>query len=143
MGDDFDNLIDNDEINAQSYSSLDSVISVVNDDGEEELIDLYDFYRQPSTRKKKDQPCDDFEDIPISNQFRKRRDISTEVKSEPEPQTESEDKESNDNSRKSDTVYNTPFYRDHHILRALEIQEKAEEIRYYYETLNITNVFII
>ena len=52
MGDDFDNLIDNDEINAQSYSSLDSVISVVNDEGEEELIDLYDFYREKSIRKK-------------------------------------------------------------------------------------------
>ena len=127
MGDDFDNLIDNEETNAQSFSSLGSVISVVNDNGEEELIDLYDFYRQKSTRKKKDQPCDDFEDKPISNQFRKRREVSTEVKSESEPQIESEDKESNDNNRKSDTVYNTPFYRDHHILRALEIQEKAQE----------------
>ena len=62
MGDDFDNLIDNDEINSQSFSSLDSVISVVNDEGEEELIDLYDFYRTKSSRKKKDQKCDFFED---------------------------------------------------------------------------------
>ena len=127
MGDDFDNLIDNDEINAQSYSSLDSVISVVNDEGEEELIDLYDFYRESSTRKKKTQRCDSFEDKPISNQLRNRKDVTTESKSESDPKIENEDNESNDNSIKTESIYNTPFYRDHHVLRALEIQEKARE----------------
>ena len=130
MGDDFDNLIDNDEINSQSFSSLDSVISVINDEGEEELIDLYDFYRTKSSRKKKDQKCDSFEDKTISNQFRKRSIVSdafSESRSELESKIEGEDKESNDNHMKTDTVYNTPFYRDHHILRALEIQQKAQE----------------
>ena len=127
MGDDFDNLIDNDEINAQSYSSLDSVISVVNDEGEEELIDLYDFYREKSIRKKKPQRVDSFEDKPISNQLRNRKDVTVESKSESDPKLENEDNESNDNSIKTESIYNTPFYRDHHVLRALEIQEKARE----------------
>ena len=130
MGDDFDNLIDNDEINSQSFSSLDSVISVINDEGEEELIDLYDFYRTKSSRKKKDQKFDSFEDKTISNQFRKRSIVSeafSESRSELESKIEGEDKESNDNHMKTDTLYNTPFYRDHHILRALEIQQKAQE----------------
>ena len=53
MGDDFDNLINTEEEDdVKSYSSLDSVISVINEDGEEELIDLYQFYRAKSTRKK-------------------------------------------------------------------------------------------
>ena len=127
MGDDFDNLIDNDEINAQSYSSLDSVISVVNDEGEEELIDLYDFYREKSIRKKNPQRVDSFEDKPISNQLRNRKDVTSEAKSEPDLKPENEDNESNDNSIKTESIYNTPFYRDHHVLRALEIQEKARE----------------
>ena len=127
MGDDFDNLIDNDEINAQSYSSLDSVISVVNDEGEEELIDLYDFYREKSIRKKNPQRVDSFEDKPISNQLRNRKDVTVESKSESDPKLENEDNESNDNSIKTESIYNTPFYRDHHVLRALEIQEKARE----------------
>ena len=40
---------------------------------------------------------------------------------------ENEDNESNDHSIKTESIYNTPFYRDTHVLRALEIQEKARE----------------
>ena len=128
MGDDFDNLIDNEEMNKQSFSSLDSVISVVNDEGEEEIIDLYQFYREKTIRKKKipnfESPPD-FDENPISNQFRKRKESSSPTHSESVPET-GDIEESTEKSTSGNAVY-APYYKDHHILRALEIQAKTQE----------------
>jgi hypothetical protein len=128
MGDDFDNLIDNEEMNKQSYSSLDSVISVVNDDGEEEIIDLYQFYLEKTIRKKKIEsdefPPDCGEEF-VSTSFRKRKESSTTNQSESVPETE-DIEESTEKSTSGNAAY-APYYKDHHILRALEIQAKAQE----------------
>ena len=128
MGDDFDNLIDNEEMNKQSFSSLDSVISVINDDGEEEIIDLHQFYREKSVRKKKIESYDspaDFEEKSISNLFRKRKETFSPTQSESVPETE-DIEESTEKSTSGNAVY-APYYKDHHILRALEIQAKVQE----------------
>ena len=128
MGDDFDNLIDSEENNQHSYSSLDSVISVINDDGKEEIIDLYQFYREKSTRRKKSdlhetQP--DFDEKPISTSFRKRKESQASVKSDSIPKLQ-DIEEATDKPTYSDLINNS-YFRDHHILRALEIQAKAQE----------------
>ena len=128
MGDDFDNLIDNEEMNKQSFSSLDSVISVINDEGEEEVIDLYQFYCEKTKTKKKSKNYEspsDFEEGPTVTSFRKRKESSSPSISESLPKTE-DIEEPNEKSTRGNTV-DAPYYRDHHILRALEIQAKVEE----------------
>ena len=128
MGDDFDNLIDSEENNQHSYSSLDSVISVINDEGEEEIIDLYEFYREKSTRRKKSDVSEtqpDFDETPISTAFRKRKESHSSVKSDSTPKLQ-DIEESTETPTYGDLINNS-YFRDHHILRALEIQAKAQE----------------
>ena len=131
MGDDFSNLIDNEETNTNSFTSLESIISVINEDGEEEEIDLYSFYREKSTKKKKTSEYDD--DAPPqlfnrNNIFRNRKEVL------PPVEVTSATDHSNDLEKtivedKKGIVSPAHCFRDHHILRALEIQERVSKER--------------
>ena len=127
MGDDFDNLINTEEEDdVKSYSSLDSVISVINEDGEEELIDLYQFYRAKSTRKKSIQKYNTQLDIEEKDiQIRKRKESLPQVKSS--PSLDGKDVEESGEKDTDGEINCTRGYRDHHILTALDIQAKARE----------------
>ena len=127
MDDDFDNLIDDDEIYKNSLSSIESVISVINDEGEEELIDLYQFYAEKTTRKKKTHNDGTNKDLGTKHiLFQKRKEVS--------PPTDSQqsatvtDIETSDNKASGGEFTDLPsYYRDRHLRTALEIQTKIRE----------------
>ena len=131
MGDDFSNLIDNEETNTNSFTSLESIISVINEDGEEEQIDLYSFYREKSTKKKKTSAYDDDAPPQLFNRdniFRNRKEVL------PPVEVTSATDHSNDLEKtivedKKGIVSPAHCFRDHHILRALEIQERVSKER--------------
>ena len=126
MGDDFDNIIDNEETNKDNFSSLESVISVINDDGEEELIDLYQFYSEKSTRKKKPQNDETPQDLDTKHHlFRKRKEVSPPPTSE-QPATVTDIEKSDNKNTKGESTY-LPYYRDHHMQTVLEIQARIRE----------------
>ena len=126
MGDDFDKLLDNGETNKNSFSSLDSVISVINDDGEEELVDLYQFYAEKSTRKKKTQDDETLKYLNKNHElFQKRKEVSPPPKPK-QPAAATDIKESDNKNTNGEFTY-LPYYRDHHMQTALEIQAKFRQ----------------
>ena len=132
MGDDFSNLIDNEETNVNSFTSLDSIISVINEDGEEEQIDLYSFYREKSTKKKKTSAFDEDGPPPLFNRnniFRNRKEVLPPVEVTPATD-QTNDLEKTIVEDKKGIASPAHCFRDHHILRALEIQERVSKERY-------------
>ena len=122
MENDFDNLIGHTDESEDTYSSIyssrrGSIISVLNDEGEEEVIDLDKFYRQKSIKRKKES---------VYAKFKEQKEAS--------PSSATDDPITVDpaeSSRHLNPKLNfrrLPFYRDHHLRTALDIQEKAQDM---------------
>ena len=125
-------LSDTDE--EESYSSIttignQSVISVFNDDGEEELIDLNKFYRQKSVKKTKEHKEKFFKDLAAGkfNLFRKQKDKSPIKESDDQEDVQNAEEEAGKSNEKSKMVPRLPFYRDHHLRTVLDIQEQISD----------------
>ena len=131
ISDDFDDIGDNEE-SENTYSSIDSIgkqsiISVINDEGEEELIDLYQFYREKSIKRNKEAKYTKLQDLATENSklFEKQKETP------PSPSTEDiSTVNAVGVSRKAKIkcdVRELPFYKDHHLQTALDIQERSND----------------